>query len=72
MSDIKKIKVDPTGFFLKEDDAQSHASLDEFSDSSLEDYMPSKSPDLVHLQTSPNVTVIKEGGNAEPAGWLAV
>ena len=66
MSDIKKVKVDPTGFFLKEDDTLSHASLGDSSDSSLDDYMPSKSQDLVHLQTSPNVTVIKEGGSTEP------
>jgi len=63
MSNIKNVKVDPTGFFLREDDTQSHASLDDSSsESSLEEYMPKKQ-DLVHIQTSPNVTVIKEGGS---------
>jgi len=65
MSNIKNVKVDPTGFFLKEDDTQSHASLDDSSSqSSLDDYMP-KNPNLVHIQSSPNVTVIKEE-NSEP------
>ena len=58
---VKNIKVDSTGFFLKKNDEPSKQSVDSDISSVSEDEDVDHS--LVHLQNVPsNVTVIKEGG----------